>query len=122
MATTVGSDTATTELASPSPPTPVAPSTDTTASRPWDKEWDRNLPRLGFLSNRIEEHQATAQPTLNILRVNQVDAAQLDDELTLILRSSLMKIFSFWQVQTIPIKLLLSGLIYLFVSLVAIND
>ena len=80
---------------------PVPHLSSDNASRPWEKEWERNLPLLGSLSNRLEQHQTTVQPSLNILRVNQVDAAQLDDELTIILRTSLMKIFSFWQVNAL---------------------
>jgi len=80
---------------------PVPHLSSDNASQPWEKEWERNLPLLGSLSNRLEQHQTTVQPSLNILRVNQVDAAQLDDELTIILRTSLMKIFSFWQVNAL---------------------
>jgi len=77
---------------------PTGPSTLTDSTpgreRPWVKEWERTSPLLNSLAAKLSER--TPAP-LQILRVNQLDASLLDNELTSIIKTSFTKIFSLFK-------------------------
>ncbi|KAL6057891.1 Peroxin-2 [Balamuthia mandrillaris] len=67
---------------------------------PWEREWQAVAPSLENMAhNRASSSTLFGwwRPTLRILRVNQVDAAQLDSELFSLLKAQFMNIFSLWR-------------------------
>jgi peroxin-2 len=62
--------------------------------RPWEKEWERATPLLYTFAAKLGER---APVPLRVLRVNQLDASLLDNELTSIIKTSFTKIFSLFR-------------------------
>eukprot|EP01112_Ceratiomyxa_fruticulosa_P021148 TRINITY_DN736_c0_g2_i5.p1 TRINITY_DN736_c0_g2~~TRINITY_DN736_c0_g2_i5.p1 ORF type:complete len:420 (-),score=50.83 TRINITY_DN736_c0_g2_i5:23-1282(-) len=71
---------------------------NSTALRPWQKEWENAFPIFEEYRNELRERP---RPNLEILRVNQLDALKLDFEITEVLKSQFMRIFTFFKPELI---------------------
>jgi hypothetical protein len=67
----------------------------------WMQEWSKNLTALQEIEDRFRQ---TRPVPFQILRVNQVDAATLDTEISSILKTSFMKIFEWFPVSEILLR------------------